>query len=154
MKKLILATLVLLMFSGLSFASEQESQKSDHSHGKHKAHMEGGHEKAHEPKGKGHGHGKSHDGHGKEHGKESHKAELGQIQSGNQEIKVKGMVCEVCAYGIRKTLKKEAVVKSVEVNIKDHLVRIEYKDPKKVLSNERLAEILVDAGYELDHGGK
>ena len=64
------------------------------------------------------------------------------------------MVCEVCAYGIRKTLKKEAVVKSVEVNIKDHLVRIEYKDPKKVLSNERLAEILVDAGYELDHGGK
>ena len=61
-------------------------------------------------------------------------------------VKVKGMVCEVCAYGIRKSLMKEPEVQDVEVRIKEHKVKIVYKDPKKSLDRVKLAQILEDAG--------
>lgn len=96
-----------------------------------------------------------HDGHHGDGDHGAHQATLPEAPEaarlkGEQVIKVKGMVCEICAAGIKKKLLKEKEVKSVDVKIKEHEVKVVYKDPAKTLSRARLGELLKEAGYELN----
>ena len=61
-------------------------------------------------------------------------------------VTVNGMVCSFCAQGIQKKLTAQAAVKSVDVNLEDHLVKVALKDGSD-LSDAVVTQILVDAGY-------
>ncbi len=71
----------------------------------------------------------------------------------NEEIKVgvKGMVCAFCAQGIEKQFKAQKEVESIEVSLQNKFVKIKFKDGQKI-SNEKITEILKDAGYEAEFG--
>lgn len=67
----------------------------------------------------------------------------------SEELKVgvKGMVCAFCAQGIEKKLIVQPEVAKVEVSLANKFVKINFKDGQR-LSNEKIAELLKDAGYE------
>lgn len=67
----------------------------------------------------------------------------------SEELKVgvKGMVCAFCAQGIEKKLIAQPEVAKVEVSLANKFVKINFKDGQR-LSNEKIAELLKDAGYE------
>lgn len=64
------------------------------------------------------------------------------------DITVKGMVCSFCSQGITKKFKEEKV-KSVNVDLGNHLVSIELNDNQK-LSHEKITQILTDSGYGVE----
>ena len=70
-----------------------------------------------------------------------------------EEIKVgvKGMVCAFCAQGIEKQFKSQKEVESIDVSLQNKYVKIKFKDGQTI-SNEKITEILKDAGYETDFG--
>lgn len=70
-----------------------------------------------------------------------------------EEIKVgvKGMVCAFCAQGIEKKFKALPEVDKVQVSLENKFVKLNFKDGKK-LSNEKITEVLKDAGYEASFG--
>ena len=70
-----------------------------------------------------------------------------------EEIKVgvKGMVCAFCAQGIEKKFKAQKEVESIDVSLQNKYVKIKFKEGQKI-SNEKITEILKDAGYEADFG--
>ncbi len=70
-----------------------------------------------------------------------------------EEIKigVKGMVCAFCAQGIEKQFKAQKEVDAIEVSLQNKFVKIKFKDGQKI-SNEKITEILKDAGYEAEFG--
>jgi mercuric ion binding protein len=63
-------------------------------------------------------------------------------------VTVNGMVCSFCAQGIEKKLSSQAAVKSVDVNLENHLVKVALKDGQD-LSDTTIAQILKDAGYSV-----
>lgn len=71
-----------------------------------------------------------------------------------EEIKVgvKGMVCAFCAQGIEKNFKAQKEVEGIEVSLADKFVKIKFKEGQK-LSQEKIAQLLKEAGYEADFGG-
>lgn len=62
-------------------------------------------------------------------------------------VNVKGMVCAFCAQGIEKKFMAQPEVAKVEVSLANKFVKLNFKDGKR-LPNEKVAEILKDAGYE------
>lgn len=62
-------------------------------------------------------------------------------------VNVKGMVCAFCAQGIEKKFTAQPEVAKVEVSLANKFVKLNFKDGKR-LPNEKVAEILKDAGYE------
>lgn len=68
-------------------------------------------------------------------------------------VGVNGMVCAFCAQGIEKKFKAEPEVESVEVSLQNKYVKIKFKDGQK-LSDEKITQMLKDAGYEADFGRK
>lgn len=69
--------------------------------------------------------------------------------STQQEIKVgvKGMVCAFCAQGIEKNFLKQPEVSKIEVSLENKYVKLKFKEGQS-LSQEKIATILKDAGYE------
>lgn len=63
-------------------------------------------------------------------------------------VGVKGMVCGFCAQGIEKKFKAEKEVESVNVNLENKFVKLKFKDGAIPLTNEKIAQILKDSGYE------
>lgn len=72
----------------------------------------------------------------------------------SNEIKVgvKGMVCAFCAQGIEKSFMAQKEVAAIEVSLANKFVKIKFKDGQK-LSNEKIAELLKESGYEAVFGG-
>ncbi len=68
-------------------------------------------------------------------------------------VGVKGMVCAFCAQGIEKKFKAEPDVEKINVSLENKYVKITFKDGKR-LSNERIAELLKDSGFEASFGEK
>ena len=70
-----------------------------------------------------------------------------------EEIKVgvKGMVCAFCAQGIEKKFNALPEVEKVEVSLQNKYVKLTFKEGQK-LSNEKITEILKDAGYDSNFG--
>lgn len=66
-------------------------------------------------------------------------------------VGVKGMVCAFCAQGIEKKFKAQKEVQDVQVNLENKFVKLKFKDGEK-LANDKISEILKDAGYEADFG--
>lgn len=64
-------------------------------------------------------------------------------------VHVKGMVCGFCAQGIEKKFKALPEVQSVNVSLETKLVKVSTKDGKDV-SNEKINEILREAGYNVE----
>jgi len=62
-------------------------------------------------------------------------------------VTVKGMVCAFCAQGIEKKFSEQSEVAKVEVSLANKYVKLNFKDGKRI-SNEKIAEILKDSGYE------
>lgn len=60
-------------------------------------------------------------------------------------VKVKGMVCSMCAQGIEKKF-KGAGMEKVQVNLSDKLVHLEGKN----LTDEEIKKIITEAGYNVD----
>lgn len=63
-------------------------------------------------------------------------------------VTVKGMVCSFCAQGIKKKLSAESAVNKVDVNLGQHLVKIDTKKDQD-LTDEKITSILKDAGYSV-----
>jgi len=63
-------------------------------------------------------------------------------------IKVKGMVCSMCAQGITKKLASMPQVKSVDVNLDNKLVKIQTHDSKDI-KDSKLTKIITEAGYNV-----
>jgi mercuric ion binding protein len=68
------------------------------------------------------------------------------------QVGVKGMVCAFCAQGIEKQFKAQKEVEAIEVSLENSYVRITFKDGQS-LSQETIAKLLKDAGYEASFGG-
>lgn len=64
-------------------------------------------------------------------------------------ITVKGLVCEFCVKTIEKVLRKQDAVKDVSVDLKTAEVRVSFKEGRNI-GDERIKELLKDAGYEAD----
>jgi copper chaperone CopZ len=70
-------------------------------------------------------------------------------------ITIKGMVCSFCATGLKKTLGAEKGIQQVDVSLENKRVTLRL-DPKAVPTDERLRELVKDAGYDvvsIDHVG-
>lgn len=61
-------------------------------------------------------------------------------------VKVDGLSCPFCAYGIEKKIKKIEGVEDVRVDIKSGNVTVIYKD-RKSFTRERLNKAVRDAGF-------
>lgn len=61
-------------------------------------------------------------------------------------VNVNGLVCAFCAHGIQRALATEAATDKVDVNLEAGKVTIDLK-PEGDISDERLRELLTDAGY-------
>ena len=82
----------------------------------------------------------------------SDKADIAAVNQTNEiKVGVKGMVCAFCAQGIEKQFMAQKEVEDVEVSLQNKFVKIKYKEGQK-LSNEKITEILKDAGYEATFG--
>jgi mercuric ion binding protein len=62
-------------------------------------------------------------------------------------VGVKGMVCAFCAQGIEKKFRSQAELEDIKVSLENKFVKIKFKEGKS-LSENRIAELLKDAGYE------
>lgn len=62
-------------------------------------------------------------------------------------VGVKGMVCAFCAQGIEKKFMAQPEVEKIEVSLANKFVKLKFKEGGR-LSNEKIVEILKDAGYE------
>ncbi len=65
------------------------------------------------------------------------------------QVAVKGMVCAFCAQGITKKFKNEPAVKSVDVNLEKERVTLTL-EPGQDIADEKVKEILTDAGFSVD----
>ena len=63
-------------------------------------------------------------------------------------IKVKGMVCSMCAQGITKKFSGMSEVKSVDVNLDNKLVKIQTHESKDI-DDTKLTKIITEAGYNV-----
>jgi copper chaperone CopZ len=63
-------------------------------------------------------------------------------------VKVNGMVCSMCAQGIKKKFSQLKEVKEINVNLDDKLVSIVTNEHQEV-SNEKIKEIITEAGYNV-----
>lgn len=63
-------------------------------------------------------------------------------------MRVDGLACPFCAYGLEKKLKRLEAVKAVEVKLDEGRVYLQV-EPGKTLSDEALAKIVEEAGFVL-----
>jgi mercuric ion binding protein len=63
-------------------------------------------------------------------------------------VKVKGMVCSMCAQGIQKKFTAQKAVESVKVNLDEKFVLIHTKKGEE-LSDEEVTKIISEAGYNV-----
>ncbi|MEZ4753072.1 MAG: heavy metal-associated domain-containing protein [Bdellovibrionota bacterium] len=64
------------------------------------------------------------------------------------EIKVNGLVCDFCAQATEKVFRKRDEVQDIDVNLKNGLVTLDFKDGKTI-SDEELEKLISDSGYSL-----
>jgi len=68
--------------------------------------------------------------------------------AGEINVKVNGLVCSMCAQGIKKKFSKTPDVKGITVNLDEKLVRIEVKDGATVTDAE-ITKNIQEAGYNV-----
>lgn len=68
--------------------------------------------------------------------------------AGEINVKVSGMVCSMCAQGIKKKFSKMDSVKNIDVNLDNKIVLIQTKDGQAI-SDEQINEVIKEAGYNV-----
>lgn len=63
-------------------------------------------------------------------------------------IKVKGMVCSLCAHGLNKKLSELPVVKAIFIEFEGQTVKLELKEGTK-LSDSEIIKLVKASGYEV-----
>jgi mercuric ion binding protein len=63
-------------------------------------------------------------------------------------VKVSGMVCSMCAQGIKKKFSQIDAVKEINVNLDNKFVQIQTKDGQDV-SDAKINELIKEAGYNV-----
>ncbi|MGQ0504538.1 MAG: heavy-metal-associated domain-containing protein [Myxococcaceae bacterium] len=64
------------------------------------------------------------------------------------QVTIKGMVCSFCATGLKKTLGAEKGIQAVNVSLEKKRVTLQV-DPKHAPSDDRIRELVKDAGYDV-----
>ena len=64
-------------------------------------------------------------------------------------IKVEGLYCPFCAYGLEKHLKALDGFKAVQINIKEGTAEVEFQ-PGTQISKKAILQAVEDAGFDLD----
>jgi copper chaperone CopZ len=64
-------------------------------------------------------------------------------------IKVAGLYCPFCSYGLEKQVKKLDGFKSVQINLKEGTAEIEFTPDAKI-SEKAILTAVEDAGFDLD----
>jgi copper chaperone CopZ len=64
-------------------------------------------------------------------------------------IKVEGLYCPFCSYGLEKQVKKLEGFKNVQINIKEGTAEIEFTPDAKI-SEKAILTAVEDAGFDLD----
>lgn len=64
------------------------------------------------------------------------------------EVKVSGMVCSMCAQGIKKKFLSRDEVKELDVNLDNKIVKIVTKDSQDI-SDGDITKIITEAGYNV-----
>lgn len=65
-------------------------------------------------------------------------------------VKVSGMVCSMCAQGIKKKFTALSEVNSINVDLDNKLVKIDTKEGTD-LSDEQISNIIKEAGYNVSN---
>jgi len=63
-------------------------------------------------------------------------------------VDVNGMVCDFCARAIEKVFGQQEAVSSVDVNLDDKFIAIEFSEDQ-TLSDEKITELVTHAGYDV-----
>jgi len=69
--------------------------------------------------------------------------------AGSIEVKVNGLVCNLCAQGIEKKFEAQEAVKEINVDMDEMVVKLEFKDGKS-LSEATITNLIEDAGYNVE----
>ena len=112
---------ILVLFIALFFTTFALSD--DHNHNQHKDH--------------------------KNHSHEDANLSYKQVNKSTVSVKVKGMVCAFCAQGIERNFGKLKEVKSTKVDLDKMIVTIHLK-PNQQLSEEKIKEVIVGAGFSYE----
>jgi periplasmic mercuric ion binding protein len=70
------------------------------------------------------------------------------VFAGEISIKVQGMVCSMCAQGIKKKFSAIKEVKAIDVNLDQKFVTITTEEGKNV-ADEQIKTIITEAGYNV-----
>ena len=78
---------------------------------------------------------------------------IGSAYAKTIKIGVEGMVCDFCAQSIEKVFLKQAGVEKVDVNLNIGKVTVKmadvFQDNEDGISDERIKELFLDAGYDV-----
>ena len=70
------------------------------------------------------------------------------------EVKVKGLVCSICGYGLVKVFRKDIVVINATVDIKKNLLLLDFLESEDgvvhYIKNDRIIKMVKDSGYEVE----
>ena len=70
------------------------------------------------------------------------------------EVKVKGLVCSICAYGLVKLFKKDIVVRDAAIDIQKNLLLLDFLESEDgivhYIKNDRIIKMVKDSGYEVE----
>ena len=61
---------------------------------------------------------------------------------------VNGLVCDFCARALEKTIGKNDAVKSINVDLRDKIITINFNENKK-LEKSIIEQLIADAGYSV-----
>ncbi len=68
--------------------------------------------------------------------------------AGEINVKVSGMVCSMCAQGIKKKFSKIEFVKDINVNLDNKIVIIKTEEGREI-SDQQINDVIKEAGYNV-----
>lgn len=71
------------------------------------------------------------------------------VSSGDVHVSANGLVCDFCARALEKVFGKEEAVKAIDVNLDTKIITVNFNEGK-TLSDERIKELITDAGYNVE----
>jgi len=70
------------------------------------------------------------------------------------EVKVKGLVCSICGYGLVKVFRKDIVVVDAVIDIQKNLLMLDFLESEDgvvhYIKNDRIIKMVTDSGYEVE----
>jgi hypothetical protein len=70
------------------------------------------------------------------------------------EVKIKGLVCSICGYGLVKLFRKDIVVVDAGIDIQKNLLLLDFLESDDgvvhYIKNDRIIKMVKDSGYEVE----